>query len=41
MAENIPIIDTIEIEYNAGCFANINTPTPKIVVMTDKIIDVL
>ena len=28
-------------EFNAGCFANIKTPNPKIVVIADKKIDVL
>ena len=41
IAERIPIIETIEIEYKAGCFAKIKTPTPKIVVITERIIDVL
>ena len=40
-AERIPIIETNEIEYNAGCFAKIRTPTPKRVVITDSIIEVL
>ena len=40
-AESIPIIETNEIEYNAGCFAKIRTPTPKRVVITESIIDVL
>ena len=38
---NIPISDNIEIDLKAGCFANIKTPTPRIVVITDRIIDVL
>lgn len=40
-AEIIPITVTIEIEYNAGCFANISTPTPSIVVITESKIEVL
>ena len=33
IAEKIPIIDGIEIEFNAGCLASIKTPNPKIVVI--------
>ena len=40
-ADKIPIIDTNDIEQSAGCFAKIRTPIPKIVVITDKIIEVL
>lgn len=40
-ADVIPIIVTIEMEYNAGCLAKTKTPTPKIVVITDNITDVL
>ena len=41
IAERIPIIETTEIEFKAGCFAKSKTPNPKIVVITDKKIDVL
>ena len=41
IAENIPIMETTDIEYRAGCFANMRTPTPKMVVITDSMIDVL
>ena len=41
IAENIPIIETMEIEYSAGCFAKTKTPTPKIVVKTESIMEVL
>ena len=40
-ADKIPIRDTREMVYNAGCLANIKTPTPKTVVTTDRIMDVL
>lgn len=39
-AERIPIIETTEIVYKTGCLANINAPIPRMVVITDKIIDV-
>ena len=40
-AESMPINETTEIVYSAGCLAKINTPTPKMVVITDRIIEVL
>jgi hypothetical protein len=40
-ADMIPMIDTIEIEYKAGCLANTSTPIPNMVVRTDKITEVL
>jgi hypothetical protein len=39
--ENIPIMETIEIEYKAGCFAKIKTPIPSNVVITESKIAVL
>ena len=41
IAARIPIMEIVAKECNAGCFANIKTPTPKIVVKTDRIIEVL
>jgi len=41
IADSIPIMEMVAKECNAGCLAKINTPTPKIVVKTDKMIDVL
>ena len=35
------MIETTEIECKAGCFAKIKTPTPKMVVITERIIEVL
>ena len=35
----IPIIEIMAIDLNAGCFANIKTPSPAMVVMADKKID--
>ena len=40
-SEKIPIIETIEMEYKAGCFAKTKTPTPKMVVKTESIMEVL
>ena len=40
-AEKIPINDTREIAYSAGCLANIMTPTLAMVVMTERIMEVL
>ena len=40
MAARIPIVEIVAKEYNAGCLANINTPTPKTVVKTDRMMDV-
>ncbi len=37
----IPIKLTNDIEYNAGCFAKINTPTPNRVVITESKIETL
>ena len=35
----IPMIDITAMDFNAGCFANISTPSPAMVVMADKNID--
>src|SRR3984957_530337 len=39
--QQIPIIDINAIDFNAGCFAKINTPKPVSVVIADKKMDVL
>ena len=41
IAENIPIMQTKAILYNAGCLAKINTPMPNMVVITESVIEVL
>jgi hypothetical protein len=35
----IPTIEIIAIDFNAGCFANINTPKPAIVVIAERKMD--
>ncbi len=39
-AAKTPINETEEMEINAGCFAKIKAPIPKIVVIAAKIIEV-
>ena len=37
--QRMPMIEMIAIDLNAGCFANINTPRPAIVVIAERKID--
>ena len=39
--QQIPIMEIKAIDFNAGCFANTNTPKPVMVVIADKKMDVL